>query len=1322
MKKVCLFIMCVLGMNLTGAAELDLFRDSFDRSVGQENDIDASSTGMKGLAAPLVYVERGDNDLASNAGLTNIEDNTLHMADGTNMTTMYLDHNFTEAEILTAGGMKIGLTILSNDGNEDDQQRFVGFGVGNTFAECANSQFDFNGVGYRGREGNHAGTADMWIGWSPNNGGEIQVFKNGPSTHGGENYDLDGIPLGSQGRLELELLFHDFNAGTTVYANILWNSVVVHSTTFQWDNTGANYIGINGRQNNQGYTVDDFSVVALTSEEIPVLTDFTVTPARISDSSTEQITLTWSAAMVSTEDTYAVTADKAVVFPNGDETGAAVNGPTSITTEVDGTLGGVEFTVTLFHDSQAVSSRTATVSAVGPTLLDFTVSPETVDDNAVTPVTLTWEAEMVTEGITYAVTADKMVEYPGGNNTGPATDGQTSITAHIDGMLGDVAFSITLMDGDQPVDSSSTLVDVISIPDPDAPNVIVILLDDTGWSDIGCYGSEIQTPNIDMLAEGGVRFRDFYQAARCAPTRIALISGLYTQQGATNPGASLPPLRTDNNVTMAEVLGAAGYRTYMAGKWHLGKKAQGRDPLSRGFMHVFGQGSNVDGANTGNAFGYWLEGNYHIVSTNNEIPRRQYGSQGLQFHYSDAVGDYSVDFINHHLSKDDGRPFFLYMPFNAAHWPVCAPAELANKYTDIGDPNPEDEDVCLYEEGWDIIRAAKYQRQLAMGVIDSRFTLSPKGDHPSPVTPIPDWDTLDLTRRMDLARRQAVYAAMLDQVDINIGKVLAKLSQEGMLDNTLIFFCCDNGANYEGGLFGNTSSTTGLVWDPDHLDSMGQPQNAENSGYPRVNQGGGWANMSNTPFRLFKHFTHDGGIRTSAILHWPAAMDPCVAGTWTDERGHLIDVMATVVDATGANYPLKFNGHSVLPMEGTSLLPVLQGQSLPGRDIGVEHERNRAFFRGNYKFTTKNFSFSDGSSPAHELELYNMADDPTETNNLAGTMPDKLTEMIDGWNAWATRVGVPGDRLVTAPPADPCLPDPDYPHAYIQDTFERNSNTDIDAETTGMSGSLAPITYMESFEGSGAGSIQVLYERLQMATGTGMGTMYLSHNFTDASILESGGLTVMLDVLEISGGDNPENRFGGFGIGLTESEAASAGDIFEDGTTLRAAVGGGGAAAVSDFYIDYAMDGMLRAWSGNTLLSVMNIGTTYCRIRVDFLLPDFNAGTTVIARISGNDELQDTVAFSWDYTGENFIGLSARALSYVKMDNLVVTPYTPTLPESMDLTDDGQVMMDDFAVLGGQWLSGYSIPCPSADLTGNCFVDLNDLKALASKWLQGNTN
>lgn len=531
------------------------------------------------------------------------------------------------------------------------------------------------------------------------------------------------------------------------------------------------------------------------------------------------------------------------------------------------------------------------------------------------------------------------------------------------------------------------------------PNVILILVDDSGWSDFGCYGSEIRTPTIDSLANEGLRYRQFYNAARSAPTRCAILTGLYTQQVAVDPGASLPNLRTDNNVTIAELLGANGYRTYMAGKWHLGGPTAQRDPVSRGFQHVFGFGPNVDGSNVAS---YWNIDLYGLKSENNEIPWDPY--TGKRFHQTDAIGDYSVNFINHNISKSDDKPFFLYMAFNAAHWPVSGPAEIADSYTDVADANAADNDFYNYEVGWDSTRMYRFMRQKELGVTNDNYLLSPRSDGINPAnTQIPAWETLDEVRKNDLARRMAIYAASIDQIDDNIKKVVDVLKATDQLDNTLIMIVSDNGGNYENYVFGNP-----VARPYDKLATMGQANDP--ASFPRVDVGGGWANVSNTPFRLFKHFVHEGGIRSPGIVFFPSGITK--PGTWVDQPAHLIDLMATVVDVTGVTYPQTFKSHPVLPLEGQSLIPHFSGGQIPERQIFLEHESNRALFDGDYKFVTKNFSLSDGSSPAHQLELYNLKQDPSELNNLAASDPVRLKQMMEDWNAKAIQVGVPAGRLL----------------------------------------------------------------------------------------------------------------------------------------------------------------------------------------------------------------------------------------------------------------------------------------------------------------------
>ncbi len=452
-KELFLFIALLFCSPLIVFGDVNLFTDNFNRP--DNTDIDADQpTGITTIITfpDEIYHERDVeiySDPPNDTGetLSNLENNALHLADGPNMGVLFLDTNLgtgqTALDILAEGGMKIGLTIASNDGSADDQERYVGFGLGNSFSECMSAGFDFNNAGFRGRNSANSGSSDIWIGWSPNSGGEIQVFKNGPSSMGGESFDIPGASLGAANRLELELRFDSFIAGTTVYANILWNAGVVGVTSFQWDHTGENYLGICARQNDQGFTIDNLSIEAWQPDLLPVLTD-------------------------------------------------------------------------------------------------FSANPNQVDNDNSTLIDLSWTADFIQTGATYILSADKPVSYPNGN-TGTAANGTTTVPALVNGTLGDVQFTLTLLHNGYDILSATTLVEAVAFPDSDAPNVIVILLDDTGWSDIGCYGSEIATPNIDKLAEGGVRFRNFYQAARCAPTRIAILSGLYTQQGAVNPANALPP-------------------------------------------------------------------------------------------------------------------------------------------------------------------------------------------------------------------------------------------------------------------------------------------------------------------------------------------------------------------------------------------------------------------------------------------------------------------------------------------------------------------------------------------------------------------------------------------------------------------------------------------------------------------------------------------------------------------------------------------------------------------------------------------------------------
>lgn len=529
------------------------------------------------------------------------------------------------------------------------------------------------------------------------------------------------------------------------------------------------------------------------------------------------------------------------------------------------------------------------------------------------------------------------------------------------------------------------------------PNVVVILADDVGWSDLGCYGGEIQTPNLDALAKTGTRFREFYTTPRCAPSRASLLTGLYSHQVAVNPAASLPNLRNDNNVTLAEVLRAQGYHTYMAGKWNLGDGPL--LPENRGFQQAW---RFADG--NAHSEPQWDIHRYKLVSPDHSVAERPYGG-GSTFYQTDATGDYSVDFINHSAKQADGKPFFLYMAFGAAHFPIGAPKALADEY------------MSTYGKGWDAVRHERYERQLAQGVIDPRYPFPPRGgiaplhDGEEPSLELPAWDTLDGDRKADLVRRMSLYAALIQKMDENVGKVVNRLRENGQLDNTLIVFLSDNGANLEGGEFGTWEHTEHPPLTGNALANMGQ-----RGMHDGIKYGGGWAHVSNTPLRLFKHFAHEGGIRSPFIAHWPGGF--AGHGGWTEQVGDIIDVMPTVVAATGATYPATYAEHPVVPLQGVNLLPVLRGEALPERPLFVEHERNRMMRQGKWKLVSKNFELPDHSSPADERELYDMSVDPGERDNVAKQNPAVVAGMVKEWDAWAAKVDVPKERMFLTEPED----------------------------------------------------------------------------------------------------------------------------------------------------------------------------------------------------------------------------------------------------------------------------------------------------------------
>jgi len=509
---------------------------------------------------------------------------------------------------------------------------------------------------------------------------------------------------------------------------------------------------------------------------------------------------------------------------------------------------------------------------------------------------------------------------------------------------------------------------------PARPNIILIMVDDMGFSDLHCYGGEIATPNLDALAKDGVRFSQFYNNARCCPTRASLLTGLAPHQAGighmtVEPGErrnrTVPPAYqgnlNDHCVTLAQVARAAGYATFMTGKWHLAGANQDDWPLQRGFDKYYGCISG--------AVRYFYPAGERIMYDGNTPDRNPQSTTDRPFYTTDAFTDHGLSFVAENQAGTN-RPFFWYLAFNAPHWPLQAPEADIDKYR------------SQYQTGWDRLREQRYQREIALGLIDPKWKLSPRDEE------VPAWDSLDSARQKDLALRMAVYAAMIDHVDQDIGRLVAFLKQKKLFDNTLIVFLSDNGACAEGGVFPRG----------DIQDIVARNQSQD------VSVGKGWANVSDTPFRLYKHFAHEGGIATPFFMHWPARIKP--RAQWYGEPAQINDVMPTIVELVGGQYPQTLGGQDILPCEGVSLTPAFDGLALQRKSpLFLEHEGNAFIRAGDWKLVGRAIAPPQGLQ-AQKWELYNLAADRSELNNLAAAMPEKVQAMSAQWSAWAQRVGV----------------------------------------------------------------------------------------------------------------------------------------------------------------------------------------------------------------------------------------------------------------------------------------------------------------------------
>lgn len=556
----------------------------------------------------------------------------------------------------------------------------------------------------------------------------------------------------------------------------------------------------------------------------------------------------------------------------------------------------------------------------------------------------------------------------------------------------------------------SALLLSLSSPAAEKPNIILIMCDDVGYSDIGCYGSEIETPNLDALAKDGVRFTQFYNTARCCPTRASLLTGLYAHQAgighmvddwSTKVGESYAGDLSKKSVTIAEALKTAGYSTYMTGKWHVTKVTKPQTeadkhnwPLQRGFDRFYG---TIHGA------GSFFDPNTLTRDNTYISPFADAEYQPKEFYYTDAINDHAARFVTEHAKSSPEKPFFMYMAHTAAHWPMHAKEADIAKYKG------------RYDVGYDSIRAARLEKMKRLGLLDERWKITPQAG---------DWSQIE--NKAWEARCMEVFAAMLDCMDQGIGRLVKTLKKNGQYDNTVIFFLQDNGGCAEGmGRNGPHKARADKPTLPALANDYLQPDmipKQTRDGFPmRQGQGvmpGGadtyigyglnWANVSNTPFREYKHWQHEGGISTPLIAHWPAGMKALgqsdkEMGRLVSTPSHLIDIMATCVDLAGATYPKEQNGNAIQPMEGTSLKPLLvsPSESLPDtwsqRPLFWEHEGNRAIRIGEWKLVSKH---------PGGWELYNITNDRTEMNDLATQQPDRVKEMAAQWDTWAKRVGV----------------------------------------------------------------------------------------------------------------------------------------------------------------------------------------------------------------------------------------------------------------------------------------------------------------------------
>jgi len=459
----------------------------------------------------------------------------------------------------------------------------------------------------------------------------------------------------------------------------------------------------------------------------------------------------------------------------------------------------------------------------------------------------------------------------------------------------------------------------------DRPNIILIMADDLGFADLGCYGSEIETPNLDKLASQGLRFRHFYNTAKCHSSRVSLLTGLYCDQAGS--------AKLSRGATIAEVLASAGYSTQMVGKWHLSKQ-----PTDFGFERYWGHLSGATNFFTG-------DDTFRLNGQVWDVPKTL---NGKPFYTTHAITDFALNFLEKATAAE--KPFLLYTAFNAPHYPLQAPEADVKKYDG------------RYDHGWDKLREERHARQLKSGLLPAKWKLSPRPDH------IPAWSSLSSNERQWEADRMEVFAAMVDVLDQNVGRLVSFLKKKDVYENTLILFCSDNGACP----FERTRGRYLKPWDPKSYWTYDAS----------------WAHAGNTPFRLYKQNQHEGGISSPLIVHWPDGLKT-KAGSITNQAGHLVDFMATFIDLADADYPQKIGDRKIDPLQGKSLLPIFRGETrTEHKSLYFHFGTDRALRQGPWKLV---------SAKLGKWELYNLEHDRTELHDLADKHPDRVQSMSAEW-------------------------------------------------------------------------------------------------------------------------------------------------------------------------------------------------------------------------------------------------------------------------------------------------------------------------------------